>query len=587
MAIKSTSPAYTNNVKPPQARYGQMGGKRNNCDEAGREVVVMNIPFGTPATLIRDFFVEWMVHYFLCPPNSTPIVTCWIDRRARYAVLVFASAKYATRALDFNGIYFLQEELQIQRRCTYDGPHPHRSTMTFSQLLPDKYLPEGIERERWMNRYDNLHERYASAEPSDYGLELEEDYIRKIIEGPSKLWMNDKSQHHPSIDEETPKERGKRLAAEYRASKQRKGRRENQRKQQPAPSSCETVVEKRNEQEIKRGESSSREDMINELFDDMAEEMSMSDDMSWYDEPLVGQSQEATVLAWPPPSETITMTRINQTGEDNHLTTSSPPLNDNCLHVSGGGSDMDRDISELLVGDCLEDEESSDTASFEPQQVQTLLPTIGTTLLDFLPTHDHCTNKYMLKTNKECIRNCKASPRGKDEEQFTLTSDERATDDTTSLAAVPSGSYEDTNNSLDGVEASDELPSPRKGTEDDTISLAVVSTGSYDTTDNICDGVKAPGGLTQLQNRSTLRRKRKQRLSRINVRLQQLGMNSTTLEAANGDKKSARATCQRKMLQWEVNGSIFTTKVDIARFEGVLADGKLEEIICHFRKRGL
>ena len=315
MATKSMS---TNNAKPPQARkYGQMGGRqRNNANESNREVVVMNIPFGTPATLLRDFFVEWMVQYFICPPNSTPIVTCWIDRPARYAVLVFASAKYATRALDFNGIYFLQEELQIQRRCTYDGPHPHRSTMTFSQLLPDKYLPEGIERERWMNRYDDLNERYASAEPSDYGLELEEDYIRRIIEGPSKLWMNDKSLHHPSIDEETPKERGKRLAAEYRASKQSKGRRDNQRKQQPSPSSCESVVEKRNEHEIGRGESSSREDMINELFDDMAEEMSMSDDMSWYDEPLVGQSPEATALAWPPPSETITMTRINQTGED-------------------------------------------------------------------------------------------------------------------------------------------------------------------------------------------------------------------------------------------------------------------------------
>ena len=64
-------------------------------------------------------------------------------------------------------------------------------------------------------------------------------------------------------------------------------------------------------------------------------------------------------------------------------------------------------------------------------------------------------------------------------------------------------------------------------------------------------------------------------------------MNSTMLEVATGDKKSARVTSQRKKPQWGVNGSTFTTKVDIARIEGVLADEKLEEIICHFRKRGL
>ena len=197
--------------------------------------------------------------------------------------------------------------------------------------------------------------------------------------------------------------------------------------------------------------------------------------------------------------------------------------------------------------------------------------TIGTTILDYLPTYDHSTNKYMFKTNKECIGNCEASLGGSENtslqaqvpKQFTSMGDEKA-EDAESLATVSSGNNDNTNSSLDGVETFDELPLPREGAEDDEILVAVISTGSNDTTHNIGDGVEATGGLTQLWTRATFWRKRKQRLSRIYVRLQQLGMNSTMLEVANGDKKTARATCQRKKLQWELNGSnTFITKVDM------------------------
>ena len=131
---------------------------KSKCRGTGDcEVVVMGLPSGTPATLVREYINEMMVHYFICPSDSPPIINCWLEgfHNARYAVLVFASAKLATRALDFNGIPFLMEKLDIHRRHEYEGPHPHQSECTSSQLLPDKYLPEGEERERWKDKLDD------------------------------------------------------------------------------------------------------------------------------------------------------------------------------------------------------------------------------------------------------------------------------------------------------------------------------------------------------------------------------------------------------------------------------------------------
>ena len=147
---------------------------KSKCRGTGDcEVVVMGLPSGTPATLVREYINEMMVHYFICPSDSPPIINCWLEgfHNARYAVLVFASAKLATRALDFNGIPFLMEKLDIHRRHEYEGPHPHQSECTASQLLPDKYLPEGKERERWMHKLDDLFNCYVWVEPTDVGLE--------------------------------------------------------------------------------------------------------------------------------------------------------------------------------------------------------------------------------------------------------------------------------------------------------------------------------------------------------------------------------------------------------------------------------
>ena len=43
------------------------------------EVVVMGLPSGTPATLVREYINEMMVHYFICPSDAPPIVNCWLE----------------------------------------------------------------------------------------------------------------------------------------------------------------------------------------------------------------------------------------------------------------------------------------------------------------------------------------------------------------------------------------------------------------------------------------------------------------------------------------------------------------------------
>ena len=177
--IKNAAPSIPKRRGSVAARHD-----KSKCRGTGDcEVVVMGLPFGTPATLVQEYLNEMMVHHFICPSDSPPIVNCWLEgfHTARYAVLVFASAKLATRALDFNGIPFLMEILDIHRRHEYEGPHPHHSSSKFSQLLPDKYLPEGKERERWMKKLDDLFNRYVWVEPAEVGLESEEEYNRKLL----------------------------------------------------------------------------------------------------------------------------------------------------------------------------------------------------------------------------------------------------------------------------------------------------------------------------------------------------------------------------------------------------------------------
>ena len=201
-------------------------------------VIVMGLPFGTPATLVQEYLNEMMVHHFICPSDSPPIVNSWLEgfHTARYAVLVFASAKLATRALDFNGIPFLMEILDIHRRHEYEGPHPHHSPSKFSQLLPDKYLPEGKERERWKDKVDDLFNRYVWVEPAELGFESEEEYNRKLSCPSSTKYCGTEVGR-----EKTAQKAGKLSVVEEHCELQRKQHHTRQPNEQPSPNRKEGV----------------------------------------------------------------------------------------------------------------------------------------------------------------------------------------------------------------------------------------------------------------------------------------------------------------------------------------------------------
>ena len=124
----SLTTVHINNAKPPPAHQdGPEGGRHE--DETRHRVYVTNFPQGTPEFLLEHFFIHWMVHYFIC--DVPPVVKCRINNSGDSAVLFFDCAYYATRALDFNGIKFLKQQLQIQRPHDYTGrryPSPNGIT---------------------------------------------------------------------------------------------------------------------------------------------------------------------------------------------------------------------------------------------------------------------------------------------------------------------------------------------------------------------------------------------------------------------------------------------------------------------------
>ena len=60
------------------------------------------------------------------------------------------------------------------------------------------------------------------------------------------------------------------------------------------------------------------------------------------------------------------------------------------------------------------------------------------------------------------------------------------------------------------------------------------------------------------------------------------------LGVTNDTYNPGRANCKREMTHWRMNvDDIFTTKSNVARIVGALADERLDEITCHFRKKGI
>ena len=316
----------------------------------------------------------------------------------------------------------------------------------------------------------------------------------------------------------------------------------------------------RNEESRREG-STPKEDIIDELGDDISEDMSWSKDTSWSDDSSAGPS-----LAWPLVFETTKTTEpttnkseyLHNKGEENHPNPTFSPLNNDNERLYLRGTSGSREVeSDVLVSDHLEDKESSNIKGFEYQAIQPPLSTLGTTILDYPPTYDHSTNKYIFKMGKE--REASHREQSKSSPRPTINTN---TEDDTSLAVVSTGSYDTTNISLDGVIATGRLQQPL------TVDILEVSLE-----------------VVREQTCFTLRRKKKKKRqqSRLYVRLQELG-----LEVVNDkSNKPEGTTNERGKIHWEMEKAPFTTKVDIARIVGALAVRKLDEITCHFRKRGL
>ena len=82
------------------------------------------------------------------------------------------------------------------------------------------------------------------------------------------------------------------------------------------------------------------------------------------------------------------------------------------------------------------------------------------------------------------------------------------------------------------------------------------------------------------------RRKTRKSQSRLCVRVfQQLGVK---LGVMNDAYNPGRANCKRDMMHCRMDvDDIFTTKSNVARFVGALADDRLDEIFHHFRQKGI
>ena len=126
------------------------------------------------------------------------------------------------------------------------------------------------------------------------------------------------------------------------------------------------------------------------------------------------------------------------------------------------------------------------------------------------------------------------------------------------------------------------IPDPyHKTVRNESSAINTTNTGSL-------VGVKESGRLPWPRNSHTVRRRvarKPQGIIYVRV-LQQLGVK---LGVMNNSYKSGRANCNQEMTQhWRMDvDEVFTTKSNVARIVGALADDRLEDIIHHFRKKGL
>jgi RNA recognition motif-containing protein len=99
-------------------------------DKINRELFVGNTPPGTSELLVLHFVNAAMRRVGLCLPYETPVLNSRVNNK--FAFIELSSAEMATRALNLNGIPFLNTYLKISRPSKYTGMNV--SAQTWQQL---------------------------------------------------------------------------------------------------------------------------------------------------------------------------------------------------------------------------------------------------------------------------------------------------------------------------------------------------------------------------------------------------------------------------------------------------------------------
>ena len=467
-----------------------------------------------------------MTHATIC--DHPPFVKCRINGNGMSAILTFDCEYLATRALDFNGITFLRHTLTIRRPSGYTVQCP-RPSLTWDQLLA---FDEGEKTKEWIEHTNMLWAHYSMADLHEWDTTYRREY-EKSIQSLNEGWWYKEGRWGESTS--------------------------------PDDILCDVLVDMAENMPF-LAESlplcgppvKSSEEVALELFDEMLNDIG-SDCASPLDQNHDTAGLSVAEMPAIPPTDNHPF-HYNGPPDDQHP--EYPPLNNDELFVTmigetveGRGSNHSsgefgsgRNIP--LIGDSLG---LVTAVSMEDSELDGMPPT-STTSTAYSPYAKLLppTSPWQYNTHQPI-----PYPSTENDNLYFTTQNEEIL------------SCSETPNDTNHVIVTDDEAAP-----------------TTNTTKDIClDRVKESGRLPWPRTHHTLRRRvtRKSR-GRIYVRvLQQLGVRLGVM-----NDKSVRANCKRETLQWGMNGTdTFTPKVNIARIAGALAEQKLEEIICHFRKRGL
>ncbi|KAL3941739.1 MAG: hypothetical protein SGBAC_003951 [Bacillariaceae sp.] len=120
--------------------FAPMGGMGNSeREKINRELFVGNTPPGTTEMLLLHFLNAALRRVKIVQPHETAILNCRVN--SKFAFIELTSADVANKALNINGIPFLNAVLKVSRPSKYVGPHTQAKTW---QELTGQSLPTGV-----------------------------------------------------------------------------------------------------------------------------------------------------------------------------------------------------------------------------------------------------------------------------------------------------------------------------------------------------------------------------------------------------------------------------------------------------------